>query len=65
MAQTRHRTIRIDSRSDLDEVEQHDTIKMHRAVKKKGNLSIDQDEMREMFDDELYAELNYLLKKNS
>lgn len=62
VSQTKHRSIRTENRNDMDELEQAMHIKAHRAKKKATN---DYDFEDEDFDDEsLYAEVEYLLRKN-
>ena len=62
MANTNHRSIRIDTRSQFDEEEQKLHIKDYRAKKNSvAELYLDEDE--DFLEDPHYAEVEYLLRK--
>ena len=62
MSQTKHRGVRVDRNSDMDEAEQVMHVKDYRAKKKSGNMEIDLDD--DFINDPMYAEVEFLLRKN-
>lgn len=62
MSQTKHRSVKIDNKnSNQDEIEQSMHIKDHRAKKKSINKTCND---LDGLDDDLQAEVEYLLSKN-
>jgi hypothetical protein len=65
VSQTKHRTVRVDSNSNLDEVEQVMNVKAHRAFKKavKNEYDLDEEFSDSGYED-LIPEVEYLLRKS-
>ncbi len=65
MSQTKHRSVRVDSKAPMDEIEQAMHIKAHRARKKSGQVEFDlNDEFSDSDYEDLLPEIEYLLGKN-
>ncbi len=64
MAQTKHRSVRVDTKNGIDEVEQAMHVKARRAMKKSVNVEFDiDDEFADTGYEDLAQEVEYFLKK--